>query len=134
MKLYLQSGRNVLFLTLLLALLAFGPEAHAQDSNAFQAPFLNLVQAILDLFNGGLARMLAILAIIGLGLSAMIGKLTWAVAIRVVVGIVLVFGAAAIVGLITGNAGNPNFGGTSHLMPVMPAGAMLASMPLAVPV
>ncbi len=88
------------------------PEAHATtatNNTDFQAPFLNLLTSILNVFNGGLARMLAVLAIIGLGLSAMVGRLTWGLAIRVVVGIVLVFGAAAIVGLITGTSGNTSF-------------------------
>lgn len=94
----------------LLLVAAVVPDAHATaTSNEFQAPFLNLVRNILNLFNGGLARMLAMLAIIGLGLAAMVGRLTWGMAIRVVLGIVLVFGSMAIVGLITGNGGDTNF-------------------------
>lgn len=75
----------------------------------FQKPFMTVVQSILDLFNSGLARMLAILAVIGLGLAAMAGKLSWIMATRVVVGIVLVFGASSIVGLITGKSGNTDY-------------------------
>lgn len=106
--------------TLCLALLAVAvasavpADAWATTSSGtaeFQKPFMTVVQSILDLFNSGLARMLAILAVIGLGLAAMAGKLSWIMATRVVVGIVLVFGASSIVGLITGKSGNTDYHG-----------------------
>ncbi len=94
-----------------VVMLATTTDALALTNNSadFQKPFINLIESILNVFNGGLARMLAILAIIGLGLSAMVGRLSWGLAVRVVLGIVLVFGAAAIVGLITGTAGDTGF-------------------------
>ncbi|MGA0572119.1 TrbC/VirB2 family protein [Variovorax sp. VNK109] len=88
-----------------IALLACLPAAYAQDGAEFQAPFVTLMNSIINLFTGVFARSLATLAVIGLGLAAMIGRLTWTAAIRVIVGIVLIFGAASVVKLLTGGQG-----------------------------
>jgi type IV secretion system protein VirB2 len=93
----------------------------------FQKPFMTVVQSILDLFNSGLARMLAILAVIGLGLAAMAGKLSWIMATRVVVGIVLVFGASSIVGLITGKSGNTDYHSRAPVPVLQQAAAAVAA-------
>lgn len=121
--------------TLCLALLAVAAacavpaDAWATSTSGtaeFQKPFMTVVQSILDLFNSGLARMLAILAVIGLGLAAMAGKLSWIMATRVVVGIVLVFGASSIVGLITGKSGNTDYHGKGPV-PAFQVAAVSAS-------
>ncbi len=64
---------------------------------------------ILGWMNGTLSRSLAVIAIMVLGIMAMFGKLAWETAIKVVIGVVLVFGAASIVNLIATN----NSGGTT---------------------
>lgn len=102
-------GLSVLLAALVLAVPADAWATSTSGTAEFQKPFMTVVQSILDLFNSGLARMLAILAVIGLGLAAMAGKLSWIMATRVVVGIVLVFGASSIVGLITGKSGNTDY-------------------------
>ena len=44
-----------------------------------------------------LTRIIAILAVIACGIAAIAGKLSWDWAIKIVVGIVLIFGATALV-------------------------------------
>ena len=51
------------------------------------------------------SRTLAIIAVIALGLTALAGRLSWDWAIKIIIGIVLVFGAATIVDYIISAAG-----------------------------
>jgi len=52
-----------------------------------------------------LARTIAIIAIIACGVMAMVGKLSWQWVIYIVVGLCLIFGAAAIADFFIGAAG-----------------------------
>ncbi|MDD2934350.1 MAG: TrbC/VirB2 family protein [Methylotenera sp.] len=52
---------------------------------------------ILTALTGGLGKTIATLAVIVLGFMAMFGKLAWDNAIKVIVGITLVFGAATVI-------------------------------------
>lgn len=52
---------------------------------------------ILTALTGTLGKTLATLAVIALGFMAMFGKLAWDTAIKVIVGITLVFGAATVI-------------------------------------
>ena len=81
--------------TLSLSMLATDP-ALAQTSGAF-APLETAVQMIVDFITGPFGRLLAIIAVIGLGFLAFAGRLSWFTAGAVVIGIGLVFGAPAIV-------------------------------------
>lgn len=65
-------------------------------------PFESIAQEIIDILTGNLARLVAIIAIAILGYMAYVGYLTWATAIRMIIGIVLVFGAAEIADLLIG--------------------------------
>jgi type IV secretory pathway VirB2 component (pilin) len=64
---------------------------------AMAAPWDSAATAVLGIFTNGLTRTIAIIAVIAMGIAAMAGKLSWEWAIKIIVGIVLVFGAAAIV-------------------------------------
>lgn len=64
---------------------------------AMAAPWDSAATQVLAIFTGGLTRTLAIIAVIACGIMAMAGKLSWDWAIKIIVGIVLIFGAAAIV-------------------------------------
>jgi type IV secretion system protein VirB2 len=64
---------------------------------AFAAPWDSAATEVLGIFTGGLTRTLAIIAVIACGIAAIAGKLSWDWAIKIIVGIVLIFGAAAIV-------------------------------------
>ena len=63
-----------------------------------------LLQNVLDLFTGNTARLLAVIAIVVLGILAMFGIFDFRRMAIVVVGIIVVFGAAEIVNLLTGGA------------------------------
>lgn len=65
-------------------------------SSAF-APLQTAVQMIVDFITGPFGRLLAIIAVIGLGFLAFAGRLSWFTAGAVVIGMGLVFGAPAIV-------------------------------------
>ncbi|KAA3452349.1 VIRB2 type IV secretion [Mesorhizobium sp. SARCC-RB16n] len=86
------------FLLLIVAALAVtaAEPAVAQTSGAF-APLETAVQMIVDFITGPFGRLLAIIAVIGLGFLAFAGRLSWFTAGAVVIGIGLVFGAPAIV-------------------------------------
>ncbi|MEY3200728.1 MAG: hypothetical protein RIR70_278, partial [Pseudomonadota bacterium] len=64
---------------------------------AMAAPWDSTAAQVLAIFTGGLTRTLAIIAVIACGIAAMVGKLSWEWAIKIVVGIVLIFGSASIV-------------------------------------
>jgi type IV secretion system protein VirB2 len=64
---------------------------------AMAAPWDGVANQILAIFTGGLTRTLAIIAVIACGIAAIAGKLSWDWAIKIIIGIVLIFGAAGIV-------------------------------------
>jgi type IV secretion system protein VirB2 len=74
--------------------LAFAQSGGA--SGAF-APLQTAVQMIVDFITGPFGRLLAIVAVIGLGFLAFAGRLSWFTAGAVILGIGLVFGAPTIV-------------------------------------
>ena len=63
-----------------------------------------LLQNVVDMLTGNTARLLAILAVVVVGILWMFGLFDLRRAAIVVLGIVVVFGAAEIVGLITGGS------------------------------
>lgn len=71
--------------------------AMAQGASGAFAPLQTVVQMIVDFITGPFGRLLAIIAVIGLGFLAFAGRLSWFTAGAVIVGIGLVFGAPAIV-------------------------------------
>lgn len=74
-----------------LGLLALAPEV------AMAAPWDSVATQVLGIFTGGLTRTIAIIAVIASGIAALAGKLSWDWAIKIIIGIVLIFGAAAFV-------------------------------------
>jgi len=64
---------------------------------ALAAPWDSAATSVLAIFTGGLTRTIAIIAVIACGIAAVAGKLSWDWAIKIIVGIVLIFGAAAFV-------------------------------------
>ena len=63
-----------------------------------------LLQNVVDMLTGNTARLLAILAVVVVGILWMFGLFDLRRAAIVILGIVVVFGAAEIVGVITGGA------------------------------
>lgn len=72
------------------------------------AQALEPVQGVADMFvdflTGTFARSMAIIGLAVCGFMAMLGRLPWAAALAVIGGIILVFGAAALVDEISGFA------------------------------
>jgi type IV secretion system protein VirB2 len=65
----------------------------------------SFIQNLIDLLNSNIIRGLAVLAVILTGIAWMFGHLDLRRAGTVVVGIIVIFGAATIVDMITGGAG-----------------------------
>ncbi len=87
----------------LMILLAFGAVVMIPET-AMAAPWDSTATKILDIFTGGLTRTIAIIAVIACGIAAIAGKLSWDWAIKIIVGIMLIFGAACIVDYIIAGA------------------------------
>lgn len=85
-------------LSLMLAFVAVAPET------AMAQPWDSVATKVLEILTGGLARTGAIIAVIACGFAALAGKLSWDWAIKIVVGIVLIFGATTIVDYFIGGA------------------------------
>ncbi|CAN7655023.1 TrbC/VirB2 family protein [Acidovorax sp. LjRoot129] len=86
------SGKTLTFILMaMIALVSMMPDAVMAE------PWDSTAQKVLDIFNSGLARLLAIIAVIACGIAALAGRLSWDWAIKIVIGLVLIFGATAIV-------------------------------------
>lgn len=85
-----------------IAILMFFPET----AMAASEPWDNAANKVLEIFTGGLARTIAVIAVIACGIAALAGKLSWDWAIKIIIGIVLIFGAPAIVDYVKSAAGN----------------------------
>jgi type IV secretion system protein VirB2 len=79
--------------------------AFAQAAGGATGNIGTFIQNIIDLLNNNVIRGLAVVAIIITGLAWMFGHIDLRRAGTVVVGIIVVFGAATIVDLITGGGG-----------------------------
>ena len=87
----------------LMILLAFGAVLIVPET-AMAAPWDSTATQILGIFTGGLTRTIAIISVIACGIAAIAGKLSWDWAIKIIVGIILIFGAASIVDYIIAGA------------------------------
>ena len=83
----------------LLPLLLLTEPALAQEL----APLENVVDFFVDFLTGAFARSVAIIAVAVLGFLGLTGRLRWAIAGSVILGIALIFGAATIVDAISGS-------------------------------
>ena len=87
----------------LMILLAFGAVLIVPET-AMAAPWDSTATQILGIFTGGLTRTIAIISVIACGIAAIAGKLSWDWTIKIVVGIVLIFGSASIVDYVIAGA------------------------------
>lgn len=79
-----------------MAVMAMGTFALMPEM-AMALPWDSTATSILGIFTGGLTRTLAIIAVIACGIAAIAGKLSWDWGIKIIVGIVLIFGSTSIV-------------------------------------
>lgn len=75
--------------------------AAAGDSNAIEQVFCNVVLIL----TGTTGKAIATVAVIAVGVGALLGKISWGMALIVALGVALIFGAASIV-LALGGTGN----------------------------
>lgn len=96
----LQKKENQLFLAFLVLALWSIPQV------ALAAPaWEGALKTIVDYVTGSTARYIAILAVVGFGFAAFLGRISWKRALEIVVAIAVVFGAAKIVDMFAGTTG-----------------------------
>lgn len=94
----LKKDNTHLFLAILIIGLCTIPQM------AFAAPaWEDALKTIVDYVTGSTARYIAILAVVGFGFAAFLGRISWRRALEIVVAIAVVFGAAKIVDMFAGN-------------------------------
>jgi len=92
-----QAAKFTLFMFCALAI--FTPQF------AMANPWDGAADWVLGVLNGGLTRTIAIICVMACGIAAWAGKLSIDWAVKIVVGLVFVFGSAAIVDAIIGAVG-----------------------------
>lgn len=102
MKTHTARVANIVLLAALFGGVAVGP-AFAQSTGANLGSF---IQNLIDLLNSNVIRGLAILAVMVTGIMWLFGRLDLHRAGTVIVAIIVTFGAATIVDLVTGGAGS----------------------------
>lgn len=94
----LQKQKNHLILAFLVVALWSIPQV------AFAGPaWEDALQTIVGYVTGSTARYIAILAVVGFGFAAFLGRISWRRALEIVVAIAVVFGAAKIVDMFAGS-------------------------------
>lgn len=91
----------VLFCVLTFILISY-PEIASAQTALFDSG-TNFLTALQNLLSSTWARLIAIIGVIFLGFMAIMGRLRWGIAGAVIGGIILVFGAPAIVDSIASN-------------------------------
>ncbi len=95
--------KPIYFLSFLFVILAITEPAHAAaGGGALFDSGTNFLNALETLLTGTWARIIAIIAVVFLGFGWMSGRISWPIAGSVIGGIILVFGAAAIVDGVSG--------------------------------
>ena len=97
----MNQARALGWLTAALIVASIPMLAHAQDI----APVSSTLDAIHGFMQSTAIRTLAAIAVIGLGITAMLGRLRWAWAGSIIGGIVLIFGADSFVAFFTSSSG-----------------------------
>jgi len=75
------------------SMLSSAAMAVAGDSNAIEQVFCNVVLIL----TGTTGKAIATVAVIAVGVGALLGKISWGMALIVALGVALIFGAASIV-------------------------------------
>jgi len=84
------------FLFFTIIIICSHPETALAQAALFDSG-TNFLTALQDLLTNTWSRIIGIIAICGVGILWMMGRLQWAVAAAVVGGLILIFGSAAIV-------------------------------------
>ncbi len=87
---------NWMFAAVLMAVMA-GTAAFPHSVFAAGAPWETALQTVVSYMTGSTARLIAILAVAGVGLSMLAGQISVRTALGVILGIAVIFGSATIV-------------------------------------
>lgn len=96
---------------MLSALVVMLPDLALAQITANNTPMGNVMCTVVGWFTGNTGKGLATIAITVIGIGALLGKVSWGMAIIVGVGVAIVFGAAGIVSAMNAGAGT-DVGGT----------------------
>ncbi|CAN7621730.1 TrbC/VirB2 family protein [Phenylobacterium sp. LjRoot219] len=80
--------------------------AFAQSVGGVGGNIEGFLQNVVDLLTGNVARLLAVIAVVLVGIAWMFGQMDLRRAGVVIIGIILIFGAVQIVSMITGGGGS----------------------------
>lgn len=111
-----QSGRLMRFILVSASVcfVALEPSiVSAADTGTTAGGLEKMVTNIVSVLTGTFGKGIATIAIMAMGIMAMFGKLEWATAVKVIIGIAVTFGAASIVKWLTGGTA---FDSISYLM------------------
>ena len=97
--------KNMVFVLAVAAITLHSGDAFAQASGALFDSGTNFLSALSNLLTSTWARIIGIIAVAILGILYMAGRISMQITIAVIAGIILVFGAPAIVDSIHGSIG-----------------------------
>jgi type IV secretion system protein VirB2 len=89
-------------LMLTFAIMVMPDFAHASAGGTIA----NVLCTVVNWFNGPVGKGIATLAIIIIGVGALMGKVSWGMAIIVGVGVAVIFGASEVVNELAGDSGD----------------------------
>jgi type IV secretion system protein VirB2 len=92
--------RLLLTLLVIFSTFAVRSEVFAEDATGIVTIFCNVINEI----TGGVGKVISILILISMAIGLFLGKITWGLAIAVMVGMGLLFGATKLVDLISEGA------------------------------
>lgn len=97
-----QDKANRYVVLALVVMVSLAPQfAMAAGGNPVQA----MLDGVISFLNSGVMRSIAILAVISCGVAAYLGKISWELVMKIGGGIILTFGAAALVDQFSGYVG-----------------------------
>lgn len=102
---------QICVMVMLSAAVMLLPDAAYAASNT---PMGNVLCTVLAWFTGNTGKGLATIAVTVIGIGALLGKVSWGMAMIVGIGVAIVFGAAGIVNAMGGGVNGITGGGVGH--------------------
>jgi len=100
---------NHLILFTIVAYVLMTAYVYACPELGEETPMGNVLCAVVDFMYGNLGRGLATLAVITIGIGALLGKVSWGMAITVGIGIAVIFNAETITAMLLGCRSSTSF-------------------------
>ena len=102
-------ARRMKFALIVVTMISGSLFIGAEPAMAQPSPMGDVICTVLSFIYGNLGRGLAALAVIILGIGALLGKVSWGLAITVAVGIATIFGSPGIALALINAASDSNF-------------------------